>query len=145
MTATTILIVEDDADDLELTLRAFGKAKVTNDIVTVSDGVEALEYLLGVPGKLEPHPLPALVLLDLKLPRINGIELLARIRAAERTRHLPVVMLTSSAEHDDLKRSYQAGVNSYVRKPVDFAAFSETVAQLGFYWLLLNQQIVTDR
>jgi CheY-like chemotaxis protein len=144
MTGHTILIVEDDADDLELTLRALKKAKVTNDIVTVSDGVEALEYLLGVPGKLQPQPLPALVLLDLKLPKIDGIEVLQQIRAVERTRLLPVVMLTSSSEYDDLKRSYSAGVNSYVRKPVDFAAFSETVAHLGFYWLLLNQQPSPD-
>lgn len=136
----TILIVEDDADDLEIMLRALKKANVTNAISVAADGVEALAYLLGEPGVTEPQPVPALVLLDIKLPKVNGLEVLERIRSSERTKLLPVVMLTSSEEHEDVTRSYALGVNSYVRKPIDFAKFSETVVQLGFYWLLLNQR-----
>lgn len=137
-----ILLVEDNDDDVALTLRAFGKSGVSNEIVVVRDGVQALEYLYGTgtyAGKGPPE-LPQVVLLDLKLPRVDGLEVLRKIRSEERTRRLPVVVLTSSNEQRDLVDSYDLGANSFVRKPVDFAQFLEAARQLGLYWLVLNQR-----
>ena len=137
-----ILLVEDNPDDIELTLRAFRKsnAALANEIVVRQDGVEALEYLLGNGRGGEAAPLPHVVLLDLKLPRLDGLQVLEKLRAHPRTRLLPVVILTSSAEDRDLLKGYALGANSYVRKPVDFQEFSEAVKHLGLYWLLLNQR-----
>jgi CheY-like chemotaxis protein len=136
MGSKVILLVEDNPDDQALTLRALQKNNVANEVVTVDDGVKALDYLLG-PQAAEA--LPALVLLDLKLPKVDGLEVLRQVRASERTRRLPVVILTSSREDRDLIQSYNLGVNSYVRKPVDFNQFIEAVKQLGLYWLVLNE------
>lgn len=133
-----ILLVEDNPDDEALAIRALMKSNVTNRIVVARDGVEALSLLFGEGGHAPITP--AVILMDLKLPRMNGIETLARIRADERTHTLPVVMLTTSDEEDDMVRSYEAGVNSYVRKPIDFAEFTSVTAQLGVYWLLLNKR-----
>ena len=135
-----ILLVEDNPDDQELTRLAFAKHNLQNELVIANDGVEALEYLFGSEGQEdpEPRPLPAVVLLDLKLPRVDGLEVLRRIRAHPHTRTLPVVVLTSSQEDQDVAASYTNGVNSYVRKPVNFVEFVEAVRQLGLYWLLLN-------
>lgn len=130
----TILLVEDNADDAALTLRAFGKHKLANEIVHVGDGAEAPEYL----GRADA--LPTLVLLDLNLPKISGLEVLRRMRADARTRRLPVVVLTSSNEDRDIVASYDLGANSFVRKPVDFAEFLDAARQLGMYWLMLNRQ-----
>ena len=138
MKEKTILLVEDNPDDEELTLRALRHAKIANDVVVARDGSEAVEALLGSEGN-EPGPLPAVVLLDLKLPKLSGIDVLRRLRADPRTKLLPVVVLTSSSEDEDMLRSYECGANSYVRKPVEFAAFAAAVAQLGVYWMLLNQ------
>jgi two-component system response regulator len=136
-----ILLVEDNPDDVELTLRAFRKSKVLNEIVTVSDGIEALEYLFatGVHAGRLPHLNPEVVLLDLKLPKIGGLEVLRAMRADERTRRIPVVVLTSSNEEKDVLSSYDLGANSFVRKPVDFAQFLEAAQQLGMYWLVMNE------
>lgn len=139
MERKTILLVEDNPDDQELTRLAFAKHNLQNELVIANDGVEALEYLFGNAspgGQLRPEP--AVVLLDLKLPRVDGLEVLRRIRADPRTRTLPVVVLTSSKEEQDVAASYSSGVNSYIRKPVDFTEFTEAVRQLGLYWLLLN-------
>jgi len=136
-----ILLVEDNPDDQQLTLRALDRHHIANQVVIVHDGVEAIDYLFGT-GEFagrDPADLPALVLLDLKLPRLDGLEVLQRIRADERTRLLPVVILTSSAEERDLISGYSLGANSYVRKPVDFEQFAEAVRYLGLYWLVLNQ------
>lgn len=132
-----ILLVEDNSDDEILTLRALGKKNVANRVEVARDGAEALSYLLGDDVR-PPGELPELILLDLKLPKVDGLELLRRIRGDERTRYLPVVVLTSSDEERDLVESYRLGANSYVRKPVDFDAFTEAVAELGLYWLVLN-------
>jgi two-component system response regulator len=134
----SILLVEDRPDDVELTRRALHQAKIANDLVIARDGVEALEVLFGSPDRPARH-LPAVVLLDIKLPRIDGLEVLRRIRSDERTRRLPVVVLTSSREEEDVARSYDLGANSYIRKPVEFDHFVEAVASLGVYWLLLNE------
>ena len=134
-----ILLVEDNADDEELTLRALARSHVGNRVVVTRDGAEALAYLLGTPEAPALGPLPALVLLDLKLPKIDGLEVLQRLRAAPRTRRLPVVILTSSGEERDLIEAYDRGANSYVRKPVDFVQFVEAVKQLGLFWLVVNQ------
>lgn len=135
-----ILLVEDNPSDEELTLRAFRKNNILNEIVVARDGVEALEYLFGLPANPTPDSTrwPVVVLLDVKLPRLNGLEVLQRIRADERTRLLPVIMLTSSLEEKDVVASYANGANSYVRKPVDFVEFMESIRQLGLYWLVLN-------
>ena len=133
-----ILLVEDNANDRLLMERAFKKSNLTNELIAVRDGQEALDYLFGT-DQVEPGELPVLVLLDLKLPRVDGLEVLATIRKNERTELLPVVILTSSKEQEDLVYSYKLGVNSYIRKPVDFNKFPEVVQQLGLYWLLLNE------
>jgi len=137
-----ILLVEDNPDDQKLTVRALKKNNITNDIVIVADGAEALHYLFGT-GQFAGRDVrerPTLVLLDLKLPKVDGLSVLAQIRADERTRLVPVVVLTSSAEERDLVNSYSLGVNSYVRKPVDFLEFVDAARQIGVYWLMLNQQ-----
>jgi len=136
-----ILLVEDNPDDEALTLRALRRANVGNDIVVARDGVEALDYLFGTGPHVgrDTRQLPQVMLLDLKLPRIDGLEVLRRVRADERTCILPVVILTSSNEERDRIDGYTLGANSYVRKPVDFNEFVDAVRQLGLYWLLLNQ------
>ena len=136
-----ILLVEDNPDDVELTLRALELQKIANPLVVAKDGVEALDYLLGR-GRFAGPELPALptvILLDLKLPKIDGLEVLKQIRENERTRLLPVVILTSSKEEKDLIMGYSFGANSYIRKPVDFDQFNEAIKQLGLYWLVWNQ------
>ena len=130
-----ILLVEDDPDDEALTLRALKKHHLANEVIVARDGAEAIEYLFNSPDRA----LPQVVLLDLKLPKVDGIEVLRRIRASDRTKLLPVVVLTSSNEERDICDSYSFGANSYVRKPVDFGEFSDAVGRLGLYWLLLNQ------
>ena len=134
--APDVLVVEDNPDDVELTLRALKRMHLTNPVRVARDGVEALEILLG-DGTARP-PLPRVVLLDLKLPRVGGLEVLARLREEERTRTLPVVVLTSSREEPDVKKAYALGVNSYVVKPVEFERFVDAVGKVGQYWLLLN-------
>ena len=141
MMSRTILLVEDNADDVALTLRALKKNNVTNEVIVASDGVEALDYLFGT-GRHAGRDLsimPDIVLLDLKLPRVGGLEVLQKVRADPRTRLLPVVILTSSTEERDLIEGYSLGANSYVRKPVDFVAFVEATRELGLYWLVYNQ------
>ncbi len=136
-----ILLVEDNPDDEALTLRALKKNNIKNEVVVARDGVEALDYLLGA-GKhagRNVNDLPQVVLLDLKLPKVDGLEVLRRIRADERTKLLPVVILTSSKEDQDVIAGYRLGANSYVRKPVSFDEFLEAARALGLYWLLLNQ------
>lgn len=140
MRTRPILLVEDNPDDRELTIRAFRKVGVVNELVTVADGEEALQYLMGRgqwAGK-EPE-LPEVVLLDLKLPKVDGMEVLREVRSSGRTKSLPVVILTSSSEEDDVARGYELGANSFVRKPVDFGEFVRVAGQLGLYWLLLNE------
>jgi len=134
-----ILLVEDNPDDVSLTLRALKSHNITNEVVVTPDGVRALDYLFGADGGHGPEELPAVVLLDLKLPKVNGLEVLQRIRADERTRLLPVVILTSSDEERDVIDGYRLGANSYVRKPVDFVEFTAAAKQLGLYWLLMNR------
>ena len=135
-----ILLVEDNPDDVELTMRAFRKSNIVNEIVVARDGVEALDYLFSTGTRAgRPPTLPQVVLLDLKMPRVDGLHVLERIRAHPRTKLLPVVILTSSIEEQDLLNTYSRGANSYIRKPVDFQEFVEAVRQLGLYWLLLNQ------
>jgi two-component system response regulator len=143
MRSKIILLVEDDPDDEALTLRALRESKISNTVVVVRDGADALDYLLGTGGYAgrNARDLPQLILLDLKLPRVDGLEVLRRLRAAERTRLLPVVILTSSNEEKDVIRSYANGANSYIRKPVDFEQFVEAVRQLGLYWLVLNEPL----
>jgi two-component system response regulator len=140
MTEKLVLLVEDNPDDEELTIRALRKANVANDIQVVRDGSEALEFLFceGKFSDREPSQ-PGLVLLDLKLPKLNGIEVLQRMRADPRTKIIPVVILTSSSEDEDMVNSYESGANSYVRKPVAFADFADAVSQLGLYWMILNE------
>jgi two-component system, response regulator len=139
--AKTILLVEDNRDDEELTLRAFRKSKVLNEVVVVRDGAEALDYLFatGSYAQRDPKAIPAVILLDLKLPKLGGLEVLRRLRAEERTRRIPVVVLTSSNEEKDILSSYDLGANSFVRKPVDFAQFMDAAQQLGLYWLVMNE------
>jgi CheY-like chemotaxis protein len=135
-----ILLVEDSAADAEMTLRTLKKRGIANDIDWVKDGVEALEYLRCEGAWAERrNGQPRLVLLDLKMPRMDGLEVLRKLKQDPRTRHIPVVMMTSSREEGDLVASYSLGVNSYIVKPVDFDTFAETVAQVGMYWVLANQ------
>ena len=134
-----ILLVEDNPDDVTLTMRALKSHNITNDVLVAQDGVQALDFLFGTKERPAMAELPAVVLLDLKLPKLNGMEVLQRIRADERTRFLPVVILTSSDEERDLIDGYSLGANSYVRKPVDFVEFTKAAQQLGLYWLLMNR------
>lgn len=135
-----ILLVEDNPDHVALTVRALRKNNIANDVVVASDGAEALDMLFGR-GQHEGRPIemPSVVLLDLKLPRVDGLEVLRSLRTEERTRLLPVVILTSSDEEQDVVQSYRFGANSYIRKPVDFMQFLEATKQLGLYWLVLNE------
>ena len=136
MTDRPILLVEDNADDEKLTLRALRKNNILNDVVVARDGVEALDYLFNPDRSLL---LPQVVLLDLNLPRINGVEVLRRLRGNDRTKILPVVILSSSRQEEDIARSYTYGANAYVRKPVEFAEFIDAVRTLGLFWLLLSE------
>ena len=140
-TNKVILLVEDNPDDVKLTLRAFKRSHILNPIIVAHDGIEALDYLFARDAHSDRAgaPLPTLIILDLKLPKLDGLGVLKAIRADERTRLLPVVILTSSKEEQDLMSGYSLGANSYVRKPVDFAEFAESVKVLGIYWLLMNQ------
>lgn len=141
LTRKTILLVEDNRDDEELTLRALRKSNIMNEVVVARDGEEALDYLFGKGDYIsrETETLPAVVLLDLKLPKISGIEVLREIRAHGRTHRLPVVVLTSSREESDLATVYDLGANSYLLKPVDFEKFVEAVGHMGMYWVLFNE------
>lgn len=141
MNSGTILLVEDNPSDIELTQRALEINRIANPLVIVEDGQAAVDYLFGAgafAGR-DTREQPALTLLDLKLPKLDGIEVLRRLRADPRTRRLPVVILTSSKEQEDLAAGYDLGVNSYIRKPVDFSQFTEAIRQLGLYWLVLNE------
>jgi two-component system response regulator len=141
MADKVILLVEDNPDDEALTIRALKKNNIQNEVVVARDGLEALDYLFctGTYADRDGSLLPSVTLLDLKLPKIDGMEVLKRVRANERTKFLPVVILTSSREDQDLINGYKLGANSYIRKPVDFTQFMEAVRQLGLYWLLLNE------
>lgn len=141
MSDKMILLVEDNPDDEALTIRALNKNKIANNLAVARDGVEALDFLFctGPYSDRDPNDKPEVVLLDLKLPKVDGLEVLRRIRADERTQLLPVVVLTSSREEQDLVKSYSLGANSYIRKPVDFSQFVEAIHQLGMYWLVLNE------
>ena len=143
MSEKTILVVEDNPDDEEFTVRALRRANVSNEIVVTRDGQEALDYLFaeGSHEGRDLESMPAVILLDLKLPKISGIEVLRRVRSESSTRFIPVVVLTSSSEDEDMVNSYHSGANSYVRKPVEFASFANAVAKLGVYWMLLNEPI----
>ena len=139
MTSQTIVLVEDNPDDEALTLRAFKKSNISNEVVVMRDGAEALAYLFPGDGDSDGAPRPALILLDLNLPKVGGLEVLRRMRADERTRLIPVVVLTSSKLEEDILDSYRNGANAYVRKPVNFSDFAEAVRTLGVFWLLLNE------
>ena len=141
-----ILLVEDNPDDEALTIRALKRHRIANQVVVARNGAEALDYLFatGAYASRDPADVPAVVLLDLKLPKIDGLEVLRRLRADERGRLMPVVVLTSSKEETDLAESYGYGANSYIRKPVDFEQFSEAIRQVGLYWLVLNEPPPTD-
>ena len=145
MSERVIVLVEDNADDEELTLRALRKSNISNRVVVARDGAEALDYLLlrGPHAARDHREVPQVVLLDLKLPKLDGLEVLRALRADPRTKALPVVILTSSAEDQDVITGYNLGANSYIRKPVDFTQFVEAVRQLGLYWLVLNQPAPT--
>jgi len=140
-----ILLVEDSRDDVELTLMAFGKARIANPVIVCKDGVDALEYLFGTgrhAGR-DTREQPVVVLLDLKLPRLGGLEVLERLRGDERTKYIPVVILTTSTEQDDVIKAGDLHANSYVRKPVDFDTFVDAARQLGLYWTVLNEPVPT--
>jgi len=143
MSKRVILLVEDEPDDEELTLLALREHNILNDVVVARDGVEALDYLFatGPYAGRDASVLPQVVLLDLKLPKLSGLQVLERVRADPRAKLLPVVILTSSSEEEDIIASYKLGANSYVRKPVEFDQFAEAVRQLGLYWLLLNEPL----
>jgi two-component system, response regulator len=141
MKERTILLIEDNPDEIDLTIRALKKNKINNEVVVITDGAAAIDYLLNSGAYVDKvqTELPALVLLDLKLPKMNGLEVLQHIRSNTRTKLLPVVILTSSREEKDLTLSYNLGANSYIRKPIDFNQFMQTVEQLGNYWLVMNE------
>jgi len=139
MDKKTILLVEDNPDDEALTLRALKQNNVGNEVIVARDGAEALDYLLAAPEAGDERTQPQLILLDLKLPKVDGLEVLRRLRDDDRTSLLPVVILTSSREEVDVINGYKLGCNSYIRKPVDFNQFAESVRQLGLYWLVLNE------
>jgi CheY-like chemotaxis protein len=141
--SNTILLVEDNAEDVELTLRAFRKSKIANEVRVVRDGAEALDFLFstGAHAGRSEEATPEVILLDLKLPKVGGLEVLRRLRADERTRRIPVVVLTSSTEERDILGSYDLGANSFVRKPVDFAQFLGAAELLGLYWLVMNESV----
>ena len=142
MKSKTILLIEDNPSDIDLTKRALEKGRIANALMVVSDGQEALDYLFGTgeyAGR-DSSDFPALTLLDLKMPKVSGLDVLRRIRSDSRTRRMPVVILTSSREEQDIAAGYDLGVNSYIRKPVDFEHFVQSVAQLGLYWLVLNEE-----
>jgi CheY-like chemotaxis protein len=146
MSNKTLLLVEDNPSDEKLTRRAFGKSGSSCEFVVVRDGAEALDYLFGVGRYAEgTRQLPHVVLLDLKLPRIDGFEVLRRVRDNERTRLVPVVVLTASREEQDVRRSYELGANAYLRKPVDFLEFAETAKVIGAFWLGLNESLPPQR
>lgn len=141
MNKVTILLVEDSPDDVELAMRALRKQHLLNDVIRVEDGAEALDFVYGR-GKFAGRDVreqPKLILLDLKLPKINGLEVLATLKSDANLKHIPVVMLTSSREDPDVKQAYELGANSYIVKPVDFEQFLAAVSEIGFYWMLLNQ------
>jgi len=141
MKTDTLLLVEDNARDEALTLRALKKNNIANEVIVARDGVEALDYLFGT-GKYEGRDttiMPQMIMLDLKMPKLDGLQVLKAIRGDERTKRLPVVVFTSSSEQEDMIKSYDLGANSYVRKPVDFDGFAEAVRHLGLYWLILNE------
>jgi len=141
MESRTILLVEDNPDDEELTRKALKEANIANEIVVVGTGIEALDYLFGTGAyaNRDLSRLPQLILLDLKLPKLSGLQVLERLRADPRTKLIPVVILTTSSEEEDVIASYQLGANSYVRKPVDFDQFTDAIRHVGLYWLLINQ------
>jgi two-component system response regulator len=143
MSQRVILLVEDNPDDEELTLRALSKSNILNPVTVVRDGVEALDYLFGrgAYASRDTREQPQVVLLDLKLPKLDGLEVLRAVRGDPRTKRVPIVILTSSAEDQDIVTGYELGANSYIRKPVDFTQFVEAVRQLGLYWLVLNQPL----
>jgi CheY-like chemotaxis protein len=147
MNKKIILLVEDNPDDVDLTLRAFRKSLIANEVVVARDGAEALDYLAatGLYAGRDISELPQVVLLDLHLPKVSGLDVLRAIRAEPNTKLLPVVILTSSAEEKDILESYGLGANSYIRKPVDFGQFLDAARQLGLYWLVLNQSPFHDR
>jgi two-component system response regulator len=142
-----ILLIEDDPTDEKLTVHAFKRSGIAGEVVVVRDGAEALDYLFGTGSHAgrDVSVLPAVTLLDLKLPRVEGLEVLRRIRADERTRYLPVVVLTASREEEDVTRSYALGANAYVRKPLDFREFAEMAKALGLFWLLMNERAPAGR
>jgi CheY-like chemotaxis protein len=139
MTSQPILLVEDNPDDEALTLRAFEKSNISNEVVVARDGAEALAYLFPADGDGYGVPRPALILLDLNLPKVGGLEVLRKMQADARTRVIPVVVLTSSKQEEDILDSYRSGANAYVRKPVKFSDFADAVRALGVFWLLLNE------
>ena len=142
MNNKTILLIEDNPSDIDLTKRALEKGRILNNLVVVSDGQEALDYLFGMGAyaSRDTSDFPTLTLLDLKLPKVSGLDVLRKIRTEACTRRMPVVILTSSREEQDMAASYDLGVNSYIRKPVDFEQFVHSVSQLGLYWLVLNEE-----
>jgi len=140
-----ILLVEDNPDDVELTLKVFRKYNIVNQILVARDGEEALKILFNFKKGVQREKRPDLILLDLKLPKVDGLEVLHQIKSHPRTQPIPVVILTSSREEDDLIKSYQLGVNSYIRKPVNFDNFIEVVRQLGLYWLILNEPLPKEK
>jgi two-component system, response regulator len=141
MRGKTILLIEDNASDVDLTKRALGRCRIASDLVVAEDGKEAIDYLwgAGVHEGRDTSELPTLTLLDLKLPKVSGLDVLRRIREDPRTRRLPVVILTSSKEEPDVAAGYDLGINSYIQKPIDFKQFAHVIEQLGLYWLSLNE------